>query len=174
MRTHVASASHRDYQIHTENPECAHSRNAPWARLPRTRTRARSIQAPPPPHTDINGSGRRPCPRNKHAIWPRRGAGLPRGSRSLRFGLGLLDHGDGGGPYKHAIAHGTVKVALALDTAVILAVAIVQLDANPDARGEGGVADEAHDGIATVGEANDLPFSQVGHFGRGAVVGGLR
>jgi hypothetical protein len=50
------------------------------------------------------------------------------------------------------VAHGAVEVALALDAAVVLARRVLELDADPDAGGEGGLAGISDRGIATVAQ----------------------
>lgn len=136
------------------------------ARLPPNRTRARGIHALPPPRVRIQRPRRGPRarPRCKAAGSPFRSSRCCccwRGSLGRRW---LLGHdGDGGGAHKHAIAGLAVKVLLALDTAVVLAGAVVQLDADPDARGKVRVADEADDGVAAVGEPDGLARYQVRH-----------
>jgi hypothetical protein len=69
----------------------------------------------------------------------------------------LGDHGHGCRSHKHAIAHGAVKVALALHAAIVFAGAVVELDADPVALGEAGLPDEADRAIAAVAQLDFLP-----------------
>lgn len=56
--------------------------------------------------------------------------------------------------HEDAVVLLTLKVALAFDGAVILAGLCVELNADPHARGERGLADEQHFAIAQVGDAD--------------------
>ena len=64
-----------------------------------------------------------------------------------------------GGPHEHAMADRTVKVALALDAAIVLAGVLLELYADPVAGSEKSAAEEADDGIAAVGQLHDLTDS---------------
>lgn len=135
--------------------------NARRTRRPRNRTRARGVHAPPPPRAGVERVRGAPGA-GSEATRPlfRGGRGAGTGAGPL-FRRGLGDDGDGGGAHEHAVAHVAFEVALVLDAAIVLAGAVVQLTADPDARGEQGLADEADDGVAAVGEADDLPYCQV-------------
>ncbi len=75
----------------------------------------------------------------------------------------LGQHGDGGRADEHAVAHGAVEVALALDTAIVLTAVVLQLDADPVASREQGLADEADDASATIAQPDGLAGRELRH-----------
>lgn len=81
----------------------------------------------------------------------------------LRSGGRRLEDGDCCRPDKHAPAGRAVEVSLALDSAVILARVVIELDADPVAHGEMGLADEADDSITAVAQPNVLSNCYLGH-----------
>lgn len=79
----------------------------------------------------------------------------------------LLDDGDDSGLHKHAPAHLAVKVAHALDGAVILAGAILQLQTDPFTGREVGGTDELDNGESAIGiDLDGLPDLESRHGGQ--------
>lgn len=68
---------------------------------------------------------------------------------------------------EHAIAHGAVKVPLALDAAIVLPRLLLKLDANPFAHLEVSLAGKAHGGLAAIAELDYLPRLEVRHYDDG-------
>ena len=62
------------------------------------------------------------------------------------------------------MAHGTVKISLALYTSIVFARGIFELDAGPIARGEEGLAHKADDASPAIAEPDGLPDCELRHF----------
>jgi hypothetical protein len=58
---------------------------------------------------------------------------------------------------EHAIAHIAIEVAFALDAAIVFAGALIELNTDPIAHGEAGLADEADCAGAAIAEPDLLP-----------------
>jgi hypothetical protein len=59
------------------------------------------------------------------------------------------------------MADRTIKIAMALDAAIVLARRVVKLDTDPDARSEGRLASEANDSLAAVAQLDFASFSEL-------------
>lgn len=75
------------------------------------------------------------------------------------------------GSDEHAPVRGTVEVAFALDGAIVLALRRLELDADPVAGREGGLADEADDG-GVAAYLDEVADEEVAHWGRRTGGGG--
>jgi hypothetical protein len=121
-----------------------------WARLG-AGTWARGVQAHTLGQTRVGRTCATPRPGGEHAAGARR----PFNGCRLRWWLG--EDGHSTRPDKHAGAHGAFEVALALDAAIVFTGAIVELDTDPIAHGETGLADEADEADAAIAELDLLP-----------------
>ena len=138
----------------------SHPCNAGWPRRLRNGARTRSIQASPFAQGCIAGGG---CPARARII-----AAGPGGFASGGGWLGggrLRDDGGHHGFDKHAVAHGAVKVSLAADAAIVLARLVLQLDADPLAKLEAGLASEADDTLAAIVQLDRLAGFEIWHYG---------
>lgn len=77
---------------------------------------------------------------------------------------GLRDDGGHHGLDKHAVAHGAVKVSLALDAAIVLPRLLLELDADPFAHLEVSRARKPHNSLAAIVEQDGLPRLEVRHY----------
>lgn len=77
---------------------------------------------------------------------------------------GLRDDGGHHGLDEHAVAHGAVKVSLALDASIILARLLLELDADPFAHLEVSRARKPHNSLAAIVEQDGLPRLKVRHY----------
>ena len=70
----------------------------------------------------------------------------------------MSEHGDCDGPHKHAVSHFTIEVALSLDTSIVFAGSVIELDADPVPLGEVWLADIANVAGAAVAQLNSLSY----------------
>ena len=75
--------------------------------------------------------------------------------------------GDDGGHHgfdKHAVAHGAVEVALALNAAIVLPALLLEFDAHPLADLKVRLSSEADGAFAPIGQLDRLASLEVGHY----------
>ena len=76
----------------------------------------------------------------------------------------MCDDGRHHGLDKHAVPHGAVEVANALDAAIIFAGFVLELDANPLADLKARLADESDSGLAAIAELHRLAMLKIWHY----------
>ena len=127
---------------------------------PRNRTRTWGIYAPPPSCCGIRADG------DSGGSWIEAAwSGGLLCWRRLRSGHRRNDGGHHGLD-EHAIAHGAIEVALASDAAIVLPRLVLELDAYPVAHLEVGLAKEADNALAAIGELHRLTGFEIGHYAK--------
>lgn len=122
--------------------------------------RVHGVDAPPPVETGLAARNRG----SAHGrMKPRRsGGGL---ASCCWLGCGRLrDDGGHHGLDKHAIAHGAIKVPLALNASIVFPRLLVELDTDPFAHLEVSRARKPHNGLAAIVEQDGLPRLEVRHY----------
>lgn len=137
-----------------QNAICTYSRITRW---PRRRRWACCVDTDPSSQTRVErgrtfrGAGRNSAGRSSLLVGLRK-------ERGGRPGEELQSVGSN----EHAVAHGALEVAVVLDAAIVLAGRVVELDADPEAGGELGLAREANDAGALVGQLDLAALVQLG------------
>lgn len=134
----------------------------------RYRAGAGRVDAPPPIETGLGARNRRPA---RGGMQSRRSGAGPSRCCCCRccccrrpWRGRLRDDCGHHGLDKHAVAHGAVEVALALDASIVFARLLLELDADPFAHLEVSWAREPHNSLAAIVEQDGLPRLEVRHY----------